>query len=132
MSWTTIRSKISFKALVRKAKTYNKLWHIHSIGLVVKWKLNTGVLLFIICVGACVCAQLLSCVRHFVSPWTVAHQAPLSMGFPRQEYWSRLLFPLPEDLLDAGIWTHISCISCMGKLILYHWATWETSFLYLL
>ena len=36
MSWTTIRSKSSFKALVREAKTYNKLWHVHSIGLVVK------------------------------------------------------------------------------------------------
>ena len=35
--------------------------------------------------------------------WTVAHQAPLSMGFPRQEYWSGLPFPSPEDLLDAGL-----------------------------
>ena len=35
--------------------------------------------------------------------WTVAHGAPLSMGFPRQEYWSRLLFPSPEDLHDTGI-----------------------------
>ena len=35
--------------------------------------------------------------------WTVAHQAPLSMGFPRQEYWSRLLVPSPGDLPDPGI-----------------------------
>ena len=35
--------------------------------------------------------------------WTVAHQAPLSMGFPRQEYWSGLPFPSPEDLLNPGI-----------------------------
>ena len=35
-----------------------------------------------------------------VTPWTVAHQAPLSMGFPRQEYWSGLSFPSPEDLPD--------------------------------
>ena len=35
--------------------------------------------------------------------WTVAHQAPLSMGFPRQEYWSGLPFPSPEDLPDSGI-----------------------------
>ena len=34
------------------------------------------------------------------SPWTVAHQAPLSMGFPRQEYWSELPFPSPGDLPD--------------------------------
>ena len=36
----------------------------------------------------------------FVTPWTIAHQAPLSMGFPRQEYWSWLLFPSPGDLSD--------------------------------
>ena len=37
-------------------------------------------------------------VRLFVTPWTVAHQAPLSMGFFRQEYWSRLQCPPPGDL----------------------------------
>ena len=36
-------------------------------------------------------------------PWTVACQAPLLMGFPRQEYWSELPFPSPEDLPDPGI-----------------------------
>ena len=35
--------------------------------------------------------------------WTIAHQALLSMGFPRQEYWIGLPFPSPGDLLDAGI-----------------------------
>ena len=35
-------------------------------------------------------------------PWTLAHQCPLSMGFPRQEYWSGLPFPSPGDLLDPG------------------------------
>ena len=39
----------------------------------------------------------------FVTPWTVACQASLSMGFPRQEYWSGLLFPSPGNLLDPGI-----------------------------
>ena len=38
-----------------------------------------------------------------MTPWTVAHQAPLSMGFSRQEYWSELPFPLPGDLSDSGI-----------------------------
>ena len=47
--------------------------------------------------------QLLSYVRLFVTPWTVAHQVPLSVGFPRQEYWSKLSFPSPEDLPDPGI-----------------------------
>ena len=36
-------------------------------------------------------------------PWTVAHQAPLSIGFPRQEYWSGLSFPSPGDLPNPGI-----------------------------
>ena len=39
----------------------------------------------------------------FVTPWTVACQAPLSMGFPSQEHWSGLPFPSPRDLLDPGI-----------------------------
>ena len=38
-----------------------------------------------------------------MTPWTVARQAPLSMGFPRQEYWSGLLFPSLGDLIDPGI-----------------------------
>ena len=37
------------------------------------------------------------------TPWSVAHQAPLSMGLPRQEYWSGLPFPSPRDLPDPGI-----------------------------
>ena len=39
----------------------------------------------------------------FVTPWTVACQAPLSMGFSRHEYWSGLPFPTPGDLLNPGI-----------------------------
>ena len=46
---------------------------------------------------------LLSRVRLFVTPWTVTLQVPLSMGFSRQEYWSRLPFPTLEDLSRAGI-----------------------------
>ena len=42
-------------------------------------------------------------VRLFATPWTVAYQAPPSMGFSRQEYWSGLPFPSPGDLPDPGI-----------------------------
>ena len=45
----------------------------------------------------------LSCVRLFPTLWTVAHQAPPSLGFSRQEYWSGLPFPSPGDLPDPGI-----------------------------
>ena len=47
--------------------------------------------------------KLLSLVRLFATPWTVAHQAPLSMGFSRQEYWSGLPFPSPGDLPNPGM-----------------------------
>ena len=43
-----------------------------------------------------------SCLT-LVIPWTIAHQAPLSMGIPRQEYWHGLPFPSPGDLPDQGI-----------------------------
>ena len=39
----------------------------------------------------------------FCNPWAIAHQAPLSVRFPRQEYWSGLPFPSPADLPDPGI-----------------------------
>ena len=48
----------------------------------------------------CVC--VLSCVHLFLTPWTVALQAPLSMEFSRQEYWSGLPFLIPEDPPDSG------------------------------
>ena len=47
-------------------------------------------------------AQVLICIQLFETPWTVAPQAPLSMGFSRQEYWSGLPFPPPGDLPDPG------------------------------
>jgi len=59
-----------------------------------------------LCVFVCVCVLVLShsvMFDSFLTPWTVAHQAPLSMGFPRQEYWSWLPFPSTGDLPDPGI-----------------------------
>ena len=55
-----------------------------------------------VCLHACTLSHF-SHVRLFVTLWTVAHQAPLSMGFSRQEYWRGLSFPFPEDLPDPGI-----------------------------
>ena len=48
-------------------------------------------------------AYALSCVRLCATPWTVAHQAPLFNGFPRQEYWGRLPFPSPGNLPNPRI-----------------------------
>ena len=82
------------------------LWHIHpKVEFLSQW--------------------VLSHVRFFVTPWTAACQAPLSLGLSSQEYWSRIQFPFPRDLPDSGIsWAHIFGASCIGRQILYHWATW--------
>ena len=64
--------------------------------------------------------------NSFVTPWTAACQAPLSMGSPRQEYWSKLPFPSPGDLPDPGVepGSPTSLLCC--RQILYHCTTWET------
>ena len=53
---------------------------------------------------------VLSHVQLFATPWTVARQDPLSMGFPRQEYWSGVPFPPPEHVPHPGIkhWSPMS------------------------
>ena len=71
----------------------------------------------------CMCA--LSHVRLLEASWTVAHQAPLCLEFSRKEYWSQLPFPTPGDLPDPGMEPCVSCVSCIGKEILYHCVTWE-------
>ena len=68
----------------------------HCLGILGKVILYT-------CVRVCVCVKSLSSVRLFETPWTVAYQAPLSMGFSRQEYWSGLPFPSPGDRPNPGI-----------------------------
>ena len=67
-------------------------------------------------------AGFLSRVWFFATLWTVALQAPLSIGFSRREYWTGLPFsspgetPWPRDRI---------CTPCIGRRILYHWTTWE-------
>ena len=71
----------------------------------------------------CVCAQSLSRVQ-LCDPMDLAHQAPLSMGFFRQEYWSVLPFPPPGDLPNSGI-EPTSLMSFAGGFFTPT-ATWET------
>ena len=59
-------------------------------------------------------------IQLFVTLWTVAHQDPLSMGFPRQEYWSELPFPSSGNLPHPGIKPVSLCDSCIGRWVLYH------------
>ena len=86
-----------------------------------------GQMLTLMCL---LCSHLLSRVWFFETPWTVTQQAPLSMGFSRQEYWSGLPFPTPGELLRKFLLqsrdqTCISCVSYIGRQILYHCITWD-------
>ena len=73
----------------------------------------------------CICAQLPTQVRLFVTPWNVACLTPLSMGFSRQEYWRGLPFPPPSHLPDPGI-EPVSPVLASGFFFFFnHWATWE-------
>ena len=78
-------------------------------------KFRDGVLLEL----AVLFADHFSRVQLFVTPWTVALQAPLSMGFSRQEYWSRLPCPL-QEIYPTQDRTHVSYVSYIGRQFFYH------------
>ena len=63
--------------------------------------------------------SMLSRVQLFVTLWIVAHQAPLSMGFPRQEYWSRLPFAFPRYLPQSGIKPSSPALQADSLLLTY-------------
>jgi len=77
------------QSLVRELRSH-MLWCCHN------WKY---IHIHILCVCACTCSR----VQLFVTPWTVAHQTPLSMGFSRQEHWSELPLPTAGHLPHPGI-----------------------------
>ena len=60
-----------------------------------------------------------SCVRLFTTPWTVGYQAPLSMGFSREEYWSGLPLPSPGNLPDPGM-------EPRSPALWWHFTVWAT------
>ena len=67
----------------------------------------------------CVCTQS---IQLFWDPKVQPTRLLCPWTFSKQEYWSELLFPTPGGLSDPGI---EPCMSCIGRQILYHWATWE-------
>ena len=73
----------------------------------------------------CSCCYALSLSRIWllVTPWTVARQASLAMGLPRQEFWSGLLFPPPEDLIDPGL---EPCLLHWRWILYHHESSWIT------
>ena len=71
-------------------------------------------------VGVCVLSRF-NHVHLFATLWTVAYQAPLPMGFSRQEYWSGLPCPPPRDLPNPGIELLSLMPACICRWVLYHW-----------
>ena len=107
-------SLISFTSHIGNPKGWicGSMIRIHKWILQGCWiqdKLKSTVFLRV-CVCVCVC-ELLSYVRLFAKPWTIAYQAPLSMEFSRQEYWSELPFPSPGESSQTRDQTWISCIA---------------------
>ena len=79
--------------------TYARRFHFYIYKMERLYMYNLPVYLF------CACISMLSCFSHvqfFATPWTVVHQASLSMEFSSQEYWNGLPFPSPGNLLDPG------------------------------
>ena len=71
-----------------------------------------------VCVCVCVCVHSLTCVKLLATPWSIAHQAPLSMKFPGKNTGVGCHFLLQGLFLTQGV-------SCLGRQILYYWTTWE-------
>ena len=111
-------SKIAFKRIIY----YNSIWvqlkhlSVFSLFKIFNWRIIALQCCVIYCHTltwishkytwvsyVCKWVKSLSRVRLFATPWTVAHQAPPSMGFSRQEYWSGLPIPSPGDLPNPGI-----------------------------
>ena len=88
-----------FKGMKRKATARRKCFQ--NTYLINDWYLKYTKNIYV-CVCVCMC-YLNSCVSFLATPWTVAHQDPLSMEFSRQEYQSGLPFLTPEDLLNPEI-----------------------------
>ena len=80
-----------------------------------QWEHRLAQLRAVVC--ACSVASVMS---DSAMPWTAVHQAPLSMGFSRQEYWSGLPLPSAGDPPDPGIEPTSLNVSCNGRQILYH------------
>ena len=82
-------------------------------------------------VFVCVCVRACSVMSDSVTPWTIAHQASLSMGFSRQEYWSGMPFPIPGTLPDPGTESTYFFISCIDRHIFTTASPEKSTFLFI-
>ena len=69
--------------------------------------------------AACMLSRF-SHVQLLATLWTVAHQAPLFMGFSRQESWNGLPSTAIQRIFPAQGWNPVSCVSCIGRWVLFH------------
>ena len=121
---------LTFSVIHLIASTPNHMLETHFYGLTHDagcWFLNFGSFWKNpVCV--CVCVLAFNCVQLSVTPWTAAHQAPLSLGFSRQEYWSGLLFPSPGDLPNPEIKPVSLPSPALASRFFTTSAPWETPF----
>ena len=76
----------------------------------------------------CCCLVTKSClIDSFATPWTIAHQAPLSMGFSRQGYWGGLPFSPPRDLPNPGFEPKSLAISAGGLFTTVDRGAWQAT-----
>ena len=75
-------------------------------------------------ISMCMCPVAYSCLI-LCDPKDCSHQTPLTMESFRQEYWSVVAISYSRGSSQPRNWTHVSYVSCIGRLILYHCATWE-------
>ena len=104
--WARPRAQQKWSVLLLLGSSTSRclLWRWMSSQHPSPWTLKEAGLAMDVPLGCvCVCISCFSRVQLFAIPWTVAHQAPLSMGFSRQEYWSGLPCPPPGDLPNPGI-----------------------------
>ena len=121
--WSGVRTA-SFSLLLHNLLIM-QLWTNHSTTSLIKWKWCLCIPYHRTDVRISVPTCVLSHFSHFwlfVTPWIVAHQAPLSMGFSRQEYWRGLPLPSPGDLLHPGI-EPASLALQANSLTLGHWGS---------
>ena len=106
MHFQLLRQQLEGESLFRLVFSSSSSSRYHCSS---RWSCSSGCHSNIHDCAACLLSRF-SCVRLFATPWTVAPQAPLSMGFPRKEHWSGLPGPLPGDLPNSE-----------SNLSLLHW-----------
>ena len=108
MTELQLRGELRWESWVPRKQPASIANHVNKLFWMFQaWSASYEIVCVCVCVCVCVrvCAHMHvpSCVWLFVTPWTVTCQAPLSMEFSKQKYWSGLPFPTPEDLPSSGI-----------------------------